>query len=145
MSFTPAQNGFNTSLLGAEDWYRFKNIPVRNPTLYRKQINGPDDDDGNPTNNPTTSNRTAIIFIIISAIIFIAIVAVYDVIRNIINNYYAERALRDPKSTNTLQEIDNTLIGNYQGLIASIIFAVFSIIVAVILVYVLLKFLKKYK
>jgi len=90
---------------------------------------------------PSTYSRRTILIIIMSAIIFITLVALYDVFRNYINNQYSKKALINPQSHNTNEEIEKALISNQENLNASITFAVFCIIVAVILIMIIYNFL----
>ena len=67
-------------------------------------------------------------------------VSIYDVLRNMINNYYAKKALENPKAKNTKQDIISTEIANKEGLTASIIFSLICIIIAVIFVRIMYKY-----
>ena len=130
---------FLVPLLGEDYLYNFKTyLPLQYQTLYRRGI-APDDSTTSSTS--TSSNRTIMIITIISAILFIIVVSYYDIVRNWINNYYAKLALEDPLANNTTDDINSTLIANYQSLIASIVFAIFCTISGVIAIYILLKFM----
>ena len=77
--------------------------------------------------------KYTILIIIISAIIFVTVVAAYDVIKTIIANYYAREALINPKSHNSKNDINRTIIANQNALIAAIVFSlvcVASVIIA---------------
>lgn len=139
MSLQPtSSSGYKNSLLGQDYLYNFKNIPLRNQTLYRRNISADNtDDDNNPKTIP--SNRSIIILSIVGAILFILVVSLFDIVRNWINNYYAEKALRDSASNVSTDDINSTIIANYQSLIASIVFAIFCVIVGVVSVYFLLR------
>lgn len=130
MAFHPLQPGFSQSLLGTGDLAKFVDVGEREDTLYGKRIR---------TSERIGKNKNTVIIITISAIIFVTVVSIYDVIRNAINNYYATIALNDPNANNSQDDINSTIIGNRQGLIASFVFAIFCILVATILVYILLK------
>lgn len=139
MSFHPLNPGIDQSLLGVGanpdliDTTKF----IEKDYVERAHYLGKE---GGSNNN----NATRIILtIIISAIIFVTIVSIFDVFRNAINNYYAKKALLDPKSGNTQQEIDSTLIANHEGLISSIIFAVLCVIISIIVIYFAWSFLNK--
>jgi len=82
-------------------------------------------------NNP----QRMILAIIISAVIFVTVVAIYSIIRNIITNYYTKKAITDPKAKLTPEVIETTLIYNKYGLVSSIVFAVVTIIIAIIAIY----------
>src|SRR5581483_11434818 len=75
-----------------------------------------------------------IVIVIISAILFVTVIAIYDVARNAISNYYAAQALRNPDSHNTPTEIEAALIANQQALIASGVFAAVCVLLALIIV-----------
>jgi len=47
-----------------------------------------------------------------SAIIFVTVIPMYDVVRNLINYYYAKNALADKTIQNDTKSIKNTLIVN---------------------------------
>lgn len=125
MSFHPLSGGFGQSLLGVGSTPKIFNLDVsdrQSTELYERRMHGP---------------RNTIIVIIISAMIFILLVSIYDVVRNIINNKYAKIALTNPKSKNTKDDIDRTLIANHQGLLASIIFSTFCMITTIIVLYII--------
>lgn len=126
-SFTPLQGGFEQSLVGAAVPGKFVNVTKQNARMA-------------PRRRDTGDGSSNIILVIITAILFVMIISIYDVIRNIINNYYADRALRDPVAANDPQDIESTLIGNREGLTASIVFAVFCVITGIPLIYILLKY-----
>lgn len=128
MYFTPLRGGFKQSLIGVATPGRFVDVTDQDNRLY-------------PKRRPGTDNSNAIILVIITAILFVTIISIYDVIRNIINNHYASKALRDPLAHNDPQDIESTLIGNKEGLIASIVFAVLCLITGGILIYILLKYI----
>lgn len=122
MSFHPLQGGFQSSLLGVGTTNKVLDIDREDrEDLYEKRVHG-------------SKDNNTIVIIIISAILFVTIIAIYDVLRNVINNHYAKIALTDPKAENTQQDINSTLVANTQGLIASIVFAIICIIIAVITV-----------
>jgi hypothetical protein len=73
-----------------------------------------------------------IVLIIISAIIFVTVVAIYDLIRTAIDNYFANQALIDPNSHNTPDEIEAAQIANQNVFVASVVFAGITIALAVI-------------
>jgi hypothetical protein len=139
MTFQSTSPAFTLTLLNAENLYRFKNLPIRYQTLYKRESGSSGDPDYESSKNSTTKNN--LLLIVMSAIISVAIISVYDVFRNAINNYYAEAALRDPKSNNTQSDIDSAVIDNQKGLIASVVFGIFCVIVAIILVVILVQFM----
>jgi hypothetical protein len=132
MAFTPLGLGTSTALSGTvvsprfleigrtdtEDFSRFEDLTGRKVH-------------GSPRDNPKSIEYT-IFIIIISAFIFITVIAIFDVIRNIINNYYAHRALTDPNSNNTQEDIERAEIANQNGLWSSIVFATVTFLIAII-------------
>lgn len=136
MSFHPLRGGFDQSLLGVGadpdllDINRLSNKDYIDRAHYLAK-----------TKDSDSSLRRTIITIVISAILFVTIVSIYDVLRNAINNHYARVALTDPRAKNTQQEITSTLIANKQGLISSIVFAILCIVIALIVIYILYLYL----
>lgn len=80
--------------------------------------------------------RTVVVPLIISGVVFLTILSIYEVFRNYISNHYAKIALIDPCSKNSKDTIHRTLIANYQRLRASIVFAIFCVIVVTIALYI---------
>lgn len=142
MSFVPVDGAFESSLFGVGANEQFIETSEHNAhadSIVRETKNKKNT---NTTSTTTNNVKYTISVVIISALVFITLVAIYDVIRNIINNYYAEKSLKDPNSHNTQEEIDRTTIANNNQLTASIIFALFCIITAVIIIIILVKNLK---
>jgi hypothetical protein len=121
MSFQPLAPGINQSLLGVAR-------PRDLRTLTERRLSG-------------GKKSGVVIAVIVSAIIFVTVISIYDVIRNLFNAYYTKIALEDPRSQNTPQQINSTNIANKQALYASIAFSAFCIITSIILVYLLIKYL----
>lgn len=139
MSFTPLAPGINNALLGAAD-------PGKFIDPYRSDVKSFSERDLEDRRIHDTRSRLqpityTLIIIIISAIIFVTVIAIYDVFRNLISNHYASIALNDPDSDNTPEDIERTQIANQQALVASIIFAIFCIITAIILIFILIIYL----
>lgn len=136
MSFRPiTSQTTGEALLGIADPTKFVDV-YRNDvgrSIYEKRIHG----NGDKTQNI----KYTIIIIIVSAIIFVTIVSIYDIFRNLINNYYAQITLEEPNSGNSETEIKSTLIANKYSLISSLFFAIFCIITSIILIYLLIKFI----
>ncbi len=89
---------------------------------------------GRSPKNNNLNIVTTIITIIISALIFISIIAVFDVIKKIITNYYAEKTLKDPNLNNDTLNINRTFVANQQSLNSNIIFCLLSIFITFTLV-----------
>ena len=79
-------------------------------------------------------NISVVLMVIVSAIIFIMMVAIYDVFKSAITNDMSKRALIDPMSNNTQQDINRTLIANNYSLMADIMFAVITVISFIVFV-----------
>jgi hypothetical protein len=137
MSFRPLQqNNISTALLGTADPTKFVDVYRKDVdrSLFEREIHG--------SREQKASIKYTLIIIVISAIIFVTVIAIYDVFRNIIIDYFAKMALEDPRSHNRKQEIESTIIANNDAFKASIAFSLFCIITAIILVYILIyKFL----
>jgi len=83
--------------------------------------------------------RYTIIITCISAILFVTIVSIYDVLHNVINVYYNDLYLNDPHSHISQEDIERTKTSNKNTLIANCIFALICIVSAVIFVPLLLQ------
>jgi hypothetical protein len=124
-----------SALLGAADAIKFVDVyrDDIDRSLYEKRIHSPEE--------KRASMKYTIIVIIISAIIFVTIISIYDIFRNIISNHYAEIALEDPNADNKSHDIKSTLIANRNALTSSIMFSLFCIITGTITIYILIKFI----
>lgn len=140
MSFTPISNvSLSTALAGAVEPTKFINVPRSDDIyenkpneLYEKRIHGKID--------RSESIKYTIIIVIVSAIIFVTVIAIYDIIRNGINNYYASIALNDVNSHNTPEQIEQTEIANSNSLWSSMVFALLCLISAVVFIVILIYF-----
>lgn len=136
MSFTPLSGGTSSALLGAIEPGRFidpDRIDTRREDLTSRRIHGAED--------KGRSLKYTILIVIISAIIFITVIALYDVIRNAISDFYATNSLTDPNAHYTPGEIIQTRIANRNALIASIVFAAFCVLSALVLIVIIMKFI----
>lgn len=87
---------------------------------------------------------TSIILItVISAIIFITAVAIYDVIRIFISNHFSSKVVEDPNFDSTEEEATREKIKERYSLISGLSFALFSLIVAIILIPLIVRYLQK--
>lgn len=134
MSYTPISGGLSTALSGIVEPTKFLDIKdirdVKTDEYSSRRIHSPEE--------KIRSVKYTILIVIISAIIFVTVIAIYDIIRALINNHYAELALTDPNSHNTPEDIQRTEIANTNSLLASIVFASVCVISAVILIFVLI-------
>ena len=128
MTFQPLKEGsLSTSLLGISDVGKFTDVS-RSDDSYQ----------GGTYNPRNRDLKYTLIIIVISAIIFVTIVSIYDVIRTIIKNYYAKIALTDPMSNNKQEDIDRTIISNYDALKSNFFFALFCLVTGIILIWIVL-------
>lgn len=134
-SFQPLQDGFSQSLLGVGTNPSLIDAAKFNARGLKSELG---DDDVEFVKDSTTK---LLLTVIISAIIFVTVVSIYDVIRNYINNHYANIALNDPNASNSQQDIDSTMIANQQGLKASVIFCGICVLIGSILLYFIVKYL----
>lgn len=115
MQFLPQQNYLQTSLLGVGDPANY----IEDQQLFDTPIGRRD---------KFKSLRT----VAISAIIFVTIIALYDVLRNVINHYWINQALQDPDSANTVNDIKRTQIANTNRIWSSLTFALVCIGIAIV-------------
>ena len=138
MTYNPLHPGFSTSLLGSIDPVRFFD-PNR---IESDQLLNPSQYDDSPDLRPKRIHKDTVkhtvVIIIISAIIFIAVVAIYEVFRNIINRHYSRQALYDPEAKNNLDDINRTIIVNNNSLQATLVFAFFCLLTAIIFLPILI-------
>src|SRR5438105_15887759 len=96
--------------------------------LYQRKIGI----ESRSSNSP--SLKYTLILIIISAIIFVTIVSLYDVLRNFISKTYATATLNDPISHNLPEQIEATLLANNNAFYASLTFAGTCLLLAIVLI-----------
>jgi len=94
-------------------------------------------------NNLNTNYVKIMLVTIVSAIIFILAVAIYDVIREIINNYYSKKIIEDPEYEATDKEKNREIIKERYSLISTIVFALVVLISAIVLIPIIICFLRK--
>ena len=103
--------------------------------LYEREVRG-------RVPREINSVRRTIIIILVSAVIFVTVVSIYDVFRLFIDNDFARRALFDPRSHNESDVIDRALVANEGLTQASIFFMFFCLVVAVTIIPLLLWFIE---
>jgi len=135
-AFVPLEHtGLTTSLLGTGDPVKYlPEARSEEPRNIYRRIHG--------SERKITPNSYTIILIVISALIFITVVAVFDVVRNAINNYYAKKALKDPRSNNTKRDIERAVIANKNNFYSSVTFAFITLFISIILIPLLFKLFK---
>jgi len=127
-SHTVSIGNIGNSYLGVADPVKFVD-PMRlesNRDIYSRRIHGPEEKE--------ETIKYTMIIIIISAIIFVTIIAIYDVLRSI-SNYYTNKFLINSDSP--------ALIVYRNALIVSTMFAAICIISSLILIPLLLSVVKK--
>lgn len=145
MSFTPlASGGLSSALGGIVEPTKFiitnsvgtsdslEDVRVRDYSERRIH---------SPSEKKASNNTYTILIVVMSAIIFVTVIGIYDVIRGGINNYFADIALTDPNSHNSPDDIERTNIANTNALWASMVFAGVAIILAIIFIAFILLYL----
>lgn len=84
-----------------------------------------------------------VILVMISAILFVTIIAMYDVVRNFIKDYYAKTELEVHRNELPTEDIIEAELANRENLQSSIVFALFSLITALIFIPLLIMLDKK--
>jgi hypothetical protein len=136
MSFQPLKEGtISSALFGAADPSKFVDVSRDDVSknMYKRHIHG--------SSEKKVNIGYTLIIIVISAIIFVTAVSIYDVFRSLITNYFAEMSLKDPNAQNKKEEIERTIIANKDSLKANFWFSLFCIFTGSILIYILIKFI----
>lgn len=127
-----SSNKLGESLIGIADPVKFTDpLRVEASDYIYERIHG----------TPHAHGKTikySIIMILISAILFVTIISMYDVLRNIITYHYTEKNLKDLHNKLSQESIELSTTTNNYTLISSIIFSITSIILAIILIPLLL-------
>ena len=121
MSLHPLNTSlFATSSLIADDALAFN--PEKE--LYERRFH--------ESTKKSSSIISTIIVIFISAILFVTIIAAYDILRNYIRNYYTKKTLLNKQFKTDPKDIRNTLITNEESLTSTIVFFIACFIIAII-------------
>ena len=116
-SFVPVtNNSLNTSLLGTGTLTNFEAISER------------------PIHGVARQHEHIISIIVLSAILFVLIVSLFDVIKVMVTNYYAKIALQNTISHNNQDDIDRTIEANEERLQATFMFFLICLIITLIFV-----------
>lgn len=139
MAYTPSgviSNGLSTALAGTVEPGKFIDVSTLGPNdYYSRRMHGPSVKKSNDnTEKKTSTLKYSIIIVIISAIIFVTIISMYDVVRASFNSFYSNIALTDTNSHNAPQDIQRVQIANRNQLWSTMTFCAFCIVTAVILV-----------
>ena len=84
------------------------------------------------------------IWILVSAIIFIVIVAIYEILRIAVNNYFFLKSTEDPKCHYKKHKREQKLSRNYNNLISACVFGVLVTLSAAIILPILFTWSKRY-
>lgn len=129
-SFVPLNStGLSSSLFGVGDPVKFTDNV--NERLEERGIHG------RASQDKHQSDTAMILLIVISAVIFVTAVSIYDIIKVIIINIYAEQSLRDQNGKN--EDIERTLISNRANLASTIAFGIVCIAIALIALPILIR------
>jgi len=135
MSYIPSPT-INNALSGIISPVKFMDIDkLSDETLAGRRMRGV----GAKELKGTTLSYT-IIIVIISAIIFVTVIACYDIIRALTNNYFASLALENPGSNNTQEDIERVKIANSNQLWSTMAFAGICLGISLILLPLLMFF-----
>lgn len=139
MAYTPSatiSNGLSTALAGTVEPGKFIDVSNLGPNdYYSRRMHGPSvKKSDQKTEQKTSTLKYSIIIVIISAIIFVTMISIYDVVRASFNILYSNIALTDPNSHNDPEAIQRVQISNRNQLWSTMTFCAFCIVTAVILV-----------
>ena len=129
MSIQPQNVGLSTSLVGVMDV---------NTSYYDSRIGSP----SKQYENPLSIYRT-VLLTLVSAVLFVTAISIYDIIRQRIVTYYARRAIEDPDACNDPQLIRRTLIVNRESFASTVTFSLVCIIIALIIIPILIYYIHK--
>lgn len=82
----------------------------------------------------TKASIHTVILVMISAIVFVVVIAMYDVVRNYIKDYYAKIELEDHRGELPTKDIVEAELANRENLQSSLVFALFCLVTGVILI-----------
>ena len=83
-----------------------------------------------------SSDQNTIFIVILSGIILVTIISIYDVIRTYIDNYHAQRTVNNPQFRGDQEDINNTLIANRESLNSSIVFSLMCLFSLILFFYI---------
>ncbi len=90
-----------------------------------------------------SKNKHTIIIVIISAIIFMTIISIYDFIRNCVTVYYADIGVKHFKNNISQENIDQTLYANRTKLKVSLSYLIICTVLSLIIIPLLLFYKNK--
>lgn len=147
MNFAPTSSGhLNESLIGiAIDPIKTLFRPTSDDVIYKKNddsLYGRERIDRSANNSNNEFIKT-ILFTIITALVFVTIISIFDVFRNIINKYYANKTLNEVISDKNREDILRSKNANHATLMSSIYFSLFCIIISLIGITIIKQFIPK--
>ena len=135
MSLYPSSFDLNKSLIGMTEPGKFIDpLRIESRDLTSRNIHG------HISHEDTI--RYTIVITCISAIIFVTIISMYDVLRNIVNSYYTENYFENSNNNMSEDDITRIRISNKNTIISSVIFSLLCILSAIILIPSLLMIVK---
>lgn len=123
MSFFPPKIG--ESLFGVADPVKFVDMDYAYDKIH------------SPSHIHKKTMKYTIVLVFISAIIFVTVISIYDIFRNIISGYFNEKYIQKSHNNIPQENIERTIIADKNAIISSIIFALFCIVFALIFVPIL--------
>ncbi|CAK7994687.1 Hypothetical protein POVR1_LOCUS211 [uncultured virus] len=78
-----------------------------------------------------------VVWIIVSAIIFVVIVALYEILKVAVNNYFHMKAVKHPDCQYTKVKADRLLATNHHNLISACVFGLLVLLTAAIVLPIL--------
>ena len=94
---------------------------------------------GDLSDIPKESKSPRPLIIIMTAIIFITILALFELISSIVNNYYTHRAFADPRSQHSRKEVINTLIESRETINANMMYVLICAISLFLFIFIFYK------
>ena len=132
MSFLPLTqaNNVNNSLIGVGAQIKILDEDnLLTTDLYGRRIHAPIKDN---------NQQHLLLVIILSAVLFVTIVATYDVIKASLNLGFSNLSLNDPRSLNTDEDIERTLTADMYAFYSILTFFGIALLIAIITIPILL-------
>jgi len=143
MAFVPIERvSLGTALLGTGEPVRFR---AAEENIFERGIPGREDIYARTHGKSKKSYSKTILLVVISAVIFVTAVAIYDVFRSWITNYFARKTLEDPREKNASDDIRKTEIANHNTYLSNVTFAVFTLLIAAIAIPTAIYLIQKFE
>lgn len=114
--FSPSASSLDSAVLSGE----------AGRIAFRGKVSNDDD--------KQNDKKIFIVHIIISALIFIAVIAIYEVIRSIIANNFAARAIEELRDEAEEKDIHRIIVTNYASTGTNVVFAMIAIFILICVV-----------